>query len=70
MSDAHGLDPKFLTDYLGPVVGNDTFQIAVAVGRPKARGEIRLRDANPKSALHIDPKYLDNEEDIRSLLDG
>ena len=41
--------------------------IHACVLRPKARGEVRLKSANPKDAPLIDPKFLENEEDFTLL---
>ncbi|KAJ8683334.1 hypothetical protein QAD02_019126 [Eretmocerus hayati] len=38
--------------------------------RPKSRGRVFLRDANPSSKPKIIPNYFDNREDVRSALAG
>jgi len=42
----------------------------VCVLRPKSRGEVGLRDANPHSAPRIDPKFLSHPEDMSLLIKG
>jgi len=42
----------------------------VAVLRPKSRGTVRLRSANPREAPAIDPNYLGAGEDVETLLAG
>ena len=36
---------------------------------PKSRGSIRLRDTDPTSHPVIDPKYLENEYDVKVLVE-
>jgi choline dehydrogenase len=38
--------------------------------RPKSRGTVSLRDANPESAPLIDPNYLDHPDDLRKTVDA
>jgi choline dehydrogenase-like flavoprotein len=38
--------------------------------RPQSRGEIRLKSADPKAALSIDPKYFQHAEDRRVAVEG
>ncbi len=38
--------------------------------RPKARGEVTLNSADPYEAPRIDPKFLQNEEDLKLLMMG
>ena len=42
----------------------------VAVLRPKSRGSVRLRSADPREAPAIDPNYLAADEDVATLLAG
>ncbi len=38
--------------------------------RPEARGEITLKSADPLAHPAIQPNYLQNETDLRTLRDG
>ena len=46
------------------------FTILANVARPKSRGEIQLRSADPDEMPIINPNYLAEEDDWRILLDG
>ena len=38
--------------------------------QPKSRGEIRLASPDPRAAPFIDPRYLDHEYDVDTMLEG
>lgn len=38
--------------------------------QPRSRGRLGLRDADPRSAPLIDPNWLSDPEDLRTMLDG
>ena len=59
-----------LEKYYEGYVGNDTFNIAVALGRPKGRGELKLASTDPFEPPIIDPKYLHDPHDRQVLLEG
>lgn len=44
--------------------------IAPVLLHPKSSGELRLRSNDPFDEPLIDPKYLSNEEDIETLVEG
>jgi choline dehydrogenase len=46
------------------------YGIVVILGKPKSRGVIRLRSANPEDATHIDPRYFDDPADMQTMLEG
>lgn len=48
----------------------DGFSIAVTLLRPRSRGHIRLCSADPREAPMIQPNYLSDETDLRSLVEG
>jgi len=49
--------------------GDGFFQL-VTMSRPVGTGTVKLRDANPHSLLEIDPKYLENPHDLKTLVEG
>jgi choline dehydrogenase len=46
----------------------NSYALAPGMIRPAARGEIRLTANDPDAPLHIDPRYLSTEADVRALL--
>jgi choline dehydrogenase len=46
------------------------FAIRVCQLRPKSRGSLRLRSADPSDAPAIDPRFLSDEADLASMQDG
>jgi len=50
--------------------GLNTFQIFLVNSRPLQRGEIRLASTIPEVPPLIDPKYLQNQEDVKTLIEG
>ena len=44
--------------------------LAVELSRPKSRGTIRLKSANPFEYPSIDPQYLAEKQDVDVLIDG
>lgn len=46
------------------------FSLQTCLLRPKSKGEVRLRSADPKVAPIIDPNYLDDEDDVQVFVDG
>ena len=36
---------------------------------PQSRGQLRLKDADPRTPIVIDPNYLDHEEDVEVMTD-
>ncbi|CAG7728049.1 unnamed protein product, partial [Allacma fusca] len=69
---AHGfhMDPVKLQKYYEHAVEKDSFTVLTSLARPVQRGEILLRSSDPYDTLHIDPKYLQNQEDIQVLIQG
>ncbi|CAH1155245.1 unnamed protein product [Phaedon cochleariae] len=53
-----------------PHLGKPSFGIATVLLRPKSRGRIWLRDANPLSYPIINPNYYEKEEDLATMVEG
>lgn len=62
--------PNFFIEHGFRNPKGDGFSIAVTLLRPRSRGHIRLCSADPHEAPMIQPKYLSDETDIRSLVEG
>ena len=61
---------EVLESLWGPHRENDSFHIFVFPTRPVARGEILLADKNPDTPPLIDPKYLEEGEDVKVTVEG
>lgn len=48
----------------------NSYTIAPGIVYPRSRGCVRLLDATPGGALHIDPNYLAEESDVAGLVEG
>jgi len=46
------------------------FSCHVCALRPHSRGQVLLRSANPLDDPHIDPKFLSDERDLKTMIDG
>ncbi|CAL8109171.1 unnamed protein product [Orchesella dallaii] len=66
---AFNFKPEILRFYSKAAKLDSFFQL-VTLNSPVGHGRLTLRDSNPLSYPVIDPKYLENEEDARSLLEG
>lgn len=66
----YGLDHNIWKRVYEPYAPMDTFTIDPVLLRPKSRGYIKLRSANPYDHPIIDPKYLTNDDDVMTLVEG
>jgi choline dehydrogenase-like flavoprotein len=57
-------------DHLRKIHLKDGYSCHVCVLRPKSVGRVGLMDSNPKSAPLIDPRYLSDPEDLKTLKAG
>ncbi len=46
------------------------YSLHVTLSRPKSRGEVRLTNADTRSPLAIDPRYLSDPDDLPTLVAG
>lgn len=69
---AHGFHVRkdVMKKYFAADKGKDSFQIIVSLARPKAVGFMRLSGPRFTDEFVIDPKYLDNDHDIKTLVEG
>lgn len=66
----NGVRDDVWDEYYKPLEGRDTWQIIPKLLRPESRGTIRLASADPYTAPLIDPKYFDEEQDLKVLVEG
>lgn len=53
-----------------PYLNYDTFSLFPVLLRPKSRGFVKLRSSNPQHPPMIEPNYLSDERDVRSLVEA
>jgi choline dehydrogenase-like flavoprotein len=46
------------------------FAIVVILGKPRSRGSVRLRSADPRAAPRVDPCYFAHPDDLRTMVRG
>ncbi|ETN59866.1 glucose dehydrogenase [Anopheles darlingi] len=51
-------------------LSNDQWTASVVLLHPESRGHLKLRSANPYSALKIYPSYFATERDVETMLEG
>lgn len=66
----HGLTDSFYRAVFHPLNNQDTFSIFPMLLRPKSIGFIKLRSANPFDYPYIYPNYFDNDQDMKTLVEG
>lgn len=67
---AMGISDEIYDEYFAPLTNKEAVTLAPVLLHPKSKGEIKLRNSNPAEDPLIDPKYLSNEEDIATLVEG
>jgi choline dehydrogenase-like flavoprotein len=67
-----GLSPGPMSSFLKYNANNDSNFAYLAIGRPKSRGTIRLKNIDPFSDPIIDPRYFSDEgnEDMEVMIEG
>lgn len=67
---AMGFTDTFWNAVYAPLLQYDSFSFYPILMRPHSRGFIKLRSADPLKAPIIDPRYLTDERDVHTLVDG
>lgn len=65
-----GFKDEFTAQYLKTNKNQPTIQFGIAALNPKSRGSVKLRSKNPHDLPIINPNYLDDQEDVETLLRG
>ncbi|XP_047510839.1 glucose dehydrogenase [FAD, quinone]-like isoform X1 [Pieris napi] len=66
----HGLTEQFYNAVYGPINNMDVWSIIPMLLRPRSKGFIQLRSANPYDYPYIYPNYLTDELDVKTLIEG
>ncbi|XP_037031222.1 glucose dehydrogenase [FAD, quinone]-like [Bradysia coprophila] len=65
-----GYKDGVLQKYYASLVGEDVFFFVLSLNLPKSVGQVKLRSKNPRQRLYIDPNYLDEKQDVQTVLEG
>ncbi|KAL1425150.1 hypothetical protein MTO96_019494 [Rhipicephalus appendiculatus] len=65
-----GLMPEAFDGIIGPTDGRLGFRGTVILNRPKSRGSLTLRSADPDDDPDIDPRILEHPDDVRRAAEG
>ncbi|XP_071448675.1 glucose dehydrogenase [FAD, quinone]-like [Hetaerina americana] len=67
---AFGIRQDVFNAVFGPLTGRDGWMVFPMLLRPRSKGRIRLRSANPLDKPLIDPNYFSDNEDLEVIVDG
>ncbi|KAF6217155.1 hypothetical protein GE061_001509 [Apolygus lucorum] len=67
---AHCLTDEFYSEVFDEINNKDVFGVFPMILRPKSRGKLKLRSANPFHHPLIYPNYLTHPDDVRVLREG
>lgn len=70
LARAFNFKEDVMRTYYEHAKGKESFLQLISNGRPHSRGKIMLRSSNPTMPPLIDPSYLDNEHDVRVMVEG
>uniref|UniRef100_A0A2A4K2X4 Glucose-methanol-choline oxidoreductase N-terminal domain-containing protein n=1 Tax=Heliothis virescens TaxID=7102 RepID=A0A2A4K2X4_HELVI len=70
ISKIHGLMDTFYDAVFRPINDMDVWSIIPMLLRPRSKGFIQLRSANPYDYPYIYPNYLSDELDVKTLVEG
>ncbi|XP_049520454.1 glucose dehydrogenase [FAD, quinone]-like [Dermacentor silvarum] len=65
-----GLKQEVYDQYYKPFRGEPSFHMIPMVMRPKSRGFVKLRSADPLDAPVIDPRYYSHPDDVAVIVEG
>ncbi|GFQ90768.1 glucose dehydrogenase [Trichonephila clavata] len=69
LKDAVGMTNQVYRKVYAPYTGKNTFTFFPCNLRPKSKGTIRLKSANPKDSPLIDPNLFEYDEDLDRLVE-
>ena len=70
MKDYYGLKDEIWNAVYSPYAPFHTFSLDPVLLRPKSKGFLKLRSANPYDHPIIDPRYLTDPDDIMTMVEG
>ncbi|CAG9104640.1 unnamed protein product [Plutella xylostella] len=67
---ANGLTDETYAELYEDILYESSFSIVPLLLRPKSRGYLKLRDANPYSPPRIYPNYYSHPDDVKVMIEG
>lgn len=67
---AFNFKPNVLQKYYEKAKGKDSFHVVPVLNRPVTRGDILLKSADPAEHPLINPKYFDDESDLKTFAES
>ncbi|XP_014475855.1 PREDICTED: uncharacterized protein LOC106745092 [Dinoponera quadriceps] len=64
------IEPDVLTDLYDNVTNHHTFEFYAILLRPRSRGHVKLKSADPNKAPEIVPNYFDDPRDLQVLVES
>lgn len=64
------MEDKLWNELYYPLVHHDTASLFATLVRPKSRGWLRLRSADPSDPPIIDPQYYNHPDDVKVMIEG
>ena len=65
-----GLKKSSFEKFYSAYTGTDAFSLMTTLVKPRSRGEIKLRSKNIQDKPLIDPRYFENEIDLKIMVEG
>ncbi|KAJ8687282.1 hypothetical protein QAD02_023076 [Eretmocerus hayati] len=70
MRTLFGFTDEFEREVFSKYKGMDAFSIVPILMRPKSRGRVRLRSANPYESPVLEPNYYEHQDDLDTVVRG
>lgn len=70
MANMLGIPMHFVKEVYRDIIGKPAFSLVPILMRPRSRGRLRLKSRNPFQWPKMQPNYLQNSQDLQTLVEG